>query len=187
MSKKNKLAMVPATTDTRKPSAFAQESAAQAEAESKSNLSLIQSLAPVGGQEAMPEGLERVGLPPLLRCGDVPGTLQVGATVSGVLVGLIGNFTGQEKLKHAYCLHLKHSGGTEFMLPLSGSIKQAFRPFLTESGKGDEKKLELKPEIIGDMFYFTRLPDGKSKNFGGKNFFGFDIKRLKKDNLPKQG
>jgi hypothetical protein len=73
------------------------------------------------------------------------------------------------------------NGQTEFLLPLAGSIKQAIKKFLTISDEGGDNETvdTLSDEIIGDTFYFTRQPDGKSSKYGGKPMFLFDVRRLK--------
>jgi hypothetical protein len=58
---------------------------------------------------------------------------------------------------------------------------------LTEETAGtDEKgkkftymKSKLAENVVGRTMFFTRQPDGKSKKFGGKPMFMFDVKITK--------
>ena len=126
------------------------------------------------------EKLERLNLPPMLNLKEVP----VKSTISGVIIKLVENFTGREDMRKARLLHLKHASGTEFLLPLSGVIKNALKPFIVEDTK-DKESYTLKPEIIGRTLYVTRQHDGTSKKFGGKTMFMFDVLLSKADNSVK--
>jgi hypothetical protein len=128
----------------------------------------------------IPNDLERMNLPVLVKADQIP----TGATVSGKLVRLVPNFTGKDDLRNSNCIWLENNG-TEFMLPMTGQIKKAFEPFLDmeqveeKDSRGKKvitEKLTLHKDAVGDEFFFTRLPDGKSKNYG-KRMFLFDIKR----------
>jgi hypothetical protein len=124
----------------------------------KSMLDTVISQAPSGVK------IKKLNLPPLVKL----GSINVGTTVSGELVGLVDNFTGQESMRNSKTLHLKHESGVEFLLPFSGVIKNSMKSHLDSEG-------ELFPESVGKTFYFTRQPDGASKKYGGKAMFLFDV------------
>ena len=111
--------------------------------------------------------VKELNLPPLLK----PAMIPVGQTVSGELISIVVNFTGRADLKETKVLRLKHSGGTEFMLPLSGTIKQALKSL------GDISDAEtFVKSNAGKTFYFTRCPDMVTKKYGGeKLMFSFDV------------
>lgn len=158
--KSKKLEMVP-------KSKFAEESAALV-----SQDSLLGSLA-VSEQLPDEKDLERLNLPPMLDVKLIP----VGVTVSGVLVKLVENFTGRDDMRKARLLHLKKTtpaGDVEFLMPLTGVIRNAFKPLL-DCDPNNKDDYTLKPEAIGKTYFFKRLPDGIAKKFGGKTMFQFDV------------
>ena len=151
-------------------------------AESAAMVSTSNSIMDILAVEQMPDQskVERMNLPPMLE----PKTIAVGTTVSGVLVGLVENFTGREDMRKARLLHLKHKSGTEFLFPLTGTVRNAFKSLLNypkkdAKGNVDDTEFSLKDEAIGDTFFFKRLPDGSSKKYGGKAMYSFDVLRQK--------
>lgn len=141
MSKEKKLEKVPATSNA---------------------LSVIS--APVSGKKK----LKKLNLPPLVKFGDRPGQIAVGGSVSGVLMGLVDNFTGKSEMRGTKTIHMKHESGEEFLLPLTGGIKSTFRQLC------DDKE-NLKPEYVGRFCIFTRRSDGVSKKYNGKAMFNVDV------------
>ncbi len=126
-------------------------------------LSVISAQTPPAGGN-----LKKLNLPPLVKFGDKPGQIGVGVCVSGILVGLVENFTGKSEMRGTKTIHLRHESGEEFLLPLTGGIKSTFRQLCTEAG-------ELKPGIAGKQFFFTRRSDGVSKKYNGKAMFNVDV------------
>ena len=157
-----KLEMVPA-----KSTAFAAESAVG------SNATLMSVVSTTGAP--IPDDAEKLNLPAMVDLKVVP----VGVTISGEVVRLVENFTGREDMRKARLLYMTHASGTEFLLPVTGVIKNALKTFITED-KDDEEVYTLKPEIIGRTLYVTRQPDAPSKKYGGKPMFMFDVRLAKK-------
>lgn len=176
-NKKNKLSLVPATTS------FAAESAAMT---SQSNT--------MGGlitTEQLPDEsqLERLNLPPMIDLKQMP----IGGLISGVAEKIVENFTGRSDMRKARLLQLKHKTGTQFLVPLTGVIKNAIKGYLIpdEAGKKsmlatakdakDKAEIELldfyklSPELTGKTLYIKRGPDSQSKKYGGKSMFMFDV------------
>lgn len=119
--------------------------------------------------EKLPEGVkvEKLNLPPLVP----PGQIPIGGIVSGALVKVIKNFTGstEDSMKKSMVVHLKHETGTEFLFPLTGTIKKSMTSLLDEKGE------TLLPKYVGKKVWFQRGQDGKAKKYGGKPMFMFDV------------
>jgi len=69
----------------------------------------------------LPKGLKKLTLPPLLK----PETIPVGAIVAGKIVALAPSISDRPSMKDSKLIHMKHDSGTEFLLPLTGTIKKA--------------------------------------------------------------
>ena len=178
-----KLEMVPAKT----PTAFEEESA------KGSTFSILESV--TGAPESMPpeSELEKVTLPPMLDFKTVP----VGTVFSGKVIRLVENFTGKADMRKARLLYLRHSNGTEFLLPLTGVIKNSLKQYLIDDPAGKAKALKemkesgasakdladtelcdfytLSSDIMGKVLYIKRQADRPSKKYGGKPMFDFQI------------
>lgn len=119
--------------------------------------------------EKMPENLEKLTLPPMLDL----KTVTVGTVFSGRIIKMVENFTGKADMRKARLMHLQHSSGMEFLLPLTGVIRNAFKDYI-KVGKDDTETIS--PELVGKTAYFQRLPDGSAKKYGGTRMFQFDIR-----------
>jgi hypothetical protein len=176
---KQKLEMVPAGQTTK----FAAESAGM---KSVSNI--------MGGlitTEPMPseDTVERLNLPPMLDMKMIP----IGGMVSGALQKIVENFTGRSDMRKARLLQVKHKSGTEFLIPLTGVIKNALKSLLVPDDAAkkialglakdakDKAEIELldyyrlDPESVGRTIYIKRTADSSSKKYGGKTMFMFDV------------
>ena len=175
--KSKKLELVPATTG------FAAESAAmQSQSNTMAGLITIEQL-PDDGE------LVRLNLPPMLDIKQMP----VGGGVSGVAEKIVENFTGRADMRKARLIQLKHKSGTQFLIPLTGVIKNAIKSYLVpddaakklmlETAKDAKDKAEielldfykLSPALAGKTLYVKRAPDSQSKKYGGKAMFMFDV------------
>ena len=135
-------------------------------------------------------GAERLNLPEMVNFKQMP----IGMTVSGVVVKLVENFTGKKDMRKARLIQCQHKSGAEFLLPLTGVIKNALKSFLIESeelraaavkaAKGDKKELAeielldfytLSPELVGRTLFITRRNDSTSKKYGDKPMLMFDV------------
>jgi hypothetical protein len=155
-------------TKTQKEKSMATKSK-KLELVSAANLATSNALAIISGKVPEKGKLKKLNLPPLVKFGDKNGQIGVGITVSGVLVGLVNNFTGKDEMKGTQTVHLKHESGEEYLIPLTGGIKSTFRQLL----ESDEKT--VKPQYIGKTFFFTRRSDGVSKKYNGKAMFNVDV------------
>lgn len=142
---------------------------------------------------------ERLNLPQMVDLKKMP----VGMTVHGAVVKLVENFTGKKDMRKARLIQCKNRNGTEFLLPLTGVIKNAVKQFLIPSAelreqaearakaefKGDAAGLKkelaeielldfytLSPDFVGKTIFVTRQPDGTSKKYGDKPMFMFDVR-----------
>lgn len=114
------------------------------------------------------KGTEKLNLPPLLK----PKTIPVGATISGVMVKVVENFTGKDSLRGTKTLHLRHKdSGTEFLFPITRGMTSATKNLLDDSTKS-----KLNKECEGKTIYFTRTPDTFSQAHPDKAQFNFDIR-----------
>ena len=176
MSKK-KLALIPANTS------FAQESAAMESQSNTFNSLMTMEQLPGEGE------VQRLNLPAMIDLKTIP----IGGLISGVCVKIVENFTGRSDMRKARLLQLKHKSGTEFLLPLTGVIKNALKNhlipdeeakkamLLTAKDAKDKAEIELldfyklSPALAGKTLYVKRAPDSTSKKFGGKTMFMFDV------------
>ena len=133
-----------------------------------SGLATSNALSVISGAVPSKGKLKKLNLPPLVKFGDRPGQIAVGQTVSGILVGVVDNFTGKSEMRGTKTLHIKHESGEEFLLPFTGGIKSTFRQLCD-----DEENIN--PEYIGKLFFFTRRSDGVSKKYNGKAMFNVDV------------
>ncbi len=143
----------------------------------KAKLALVPAvniLSAVSGKAPENAGIKKLNLPPLVKFGNKTGEIGIGVTVSGVLQGIVINFTGKKDMKGSKTIHLKHESGEEFLLPLTGSIKSTFRQL---SDIDEENETEtIREEYIGKMFFFTRRADGVSKKYPDKAMFNVDVR-----------
>jgi hypothetical protein len=129
--------------------------------------------------EQMPDKskLIKLNLPTLLK----PGSVPIGATVSGTVVKLIQNFTGDKKMKKSCVLEIHHPRtDRSFLFALTGTVRKAVMPFLVVKGEDDDDNqiTELKPGkdgLAGKTIFLTRREDGVAKKFGGNKMFNFDV------------
>ena len=108
---------------------------------------------------AIPAGLVKLTLPPLLK----PDTIPIGSMVSGEIIALANSVSGKESMRESKLIHLRHDNGAEFLLPLTGVIKKAI-------GGNDGVTAN-----IGKKLFVVRQPDGAAANFGGNKMFMFDV------------
>ncbi len=129
--------------------------------------------------EQMPakDKLVKLNLPSLLK----PSTIPVGATISGQVVRLIQNFTGDKKMKKSCVLELYHPRtDRSFLFPLTGTVRKAFLQYLEVEGEDDDEnqvtKLKSgKDGLVGKTVFITRREDGQAKKYGGNKMFNFDV------------
>jgi hypothetical protein len=113
--------------------------------------------------------------------------------VSGALQKIVENFTGRSDMRKARLLQVKHKSGTEFLIPLTGVIKNALKSLLVPDDAAkkialglakdakDKAEIELldyyrlDPESVGRTIYIKRTADSSSKKYGGKTMFMFDV------------
>jgi len=113
--------------------------------------------------ETIPDKLVRRNLPPFLK----PGEIGIGITVSGEIIAVVDSPSTTVKGK---LLHLRHSSGTEFTFPCTGSIRNALAP-----GKKDDELEKSLQQEIGKTIYLTRMADKLSEKYK-KNMFIFDVR-----------
>lgn len=106
--------------------------------------------------------LERRNLPPMIRLDQIP----VGSAVQGTVVKVVDSPSTEIKGK---LLWLSYKG-TDFTLPVIGSIRTALAPGLKDLAKIEAK---LKTEI-GNHFYAKRQPNKPSK--ADKVLMVFDVR-----------
>lgn len=116
---------------------------------------------------AMLGSLKRKNMPQMIE----PGVIPVGASVMGVIHAVLDS--PSEKVK-GVLLHVRHKG-TDFTLPVTGSIRQALAPGMKNDSSGLRKKLE---EYVGVFIFAKREPDKATKNYGAnaKPTFIFDVR-----------
>lgn len=183
--KKNKLELVPVTAEQ---TSFAAESAAMT-SQSNTMSSLITT-------EPLPDEsqFQRLNLPPMIDLKTMP----VGGSISGIAEKIVENFTGRADMRKARLLQIKHKSGTQFLVPLTGVIKNAIKQYLvpdeaakktmmaTAKDAKDKAEIELldfyqlSPELAGKTILIKRGPDSSSKKYGGKAMFMFDVLISKK-------
>jgi hypothetical protein len=123
------------------------------------------------------EKLKKLNLPTLLK----PGTVPIGSTVGGIVVKLIQNFTGDNKMKRSCVLEIKSpNSDRSFLFALTGTVRKAVWPYLIVNGEDtdDNQTTELKPGkdgLAGKTIYLTRREDGQAKKYGGNKMFNFDV------------
>ena len=100
----------------------------------------------------IPKGAKKLTLPPLLK----PEMIPVGSVVSGKIQGLVASISPRPDMKDSKLVHLIHENGTEFLLPLTGTIKKALGGF-----EGAEK-------ATGKVLIVKRQPDGATDKYSGK-------------------
>ena len=116
--------------------------------------------------------LKRISSPQLLKVQQIP----VGATVSGVIIGLIQNLAKKKEMKNALVIQLHHKkSDRHFMLPMTGTIKAAMLPYIDNSDDENVKFKDGDDSIVGKTVFFTRREDGKAKRYGGNTMFNFDV------------
>lgn len=98
----------------------------------------------------IPKGLKKLTLPPLVK----PEQVAIGSMIDGVIVALVASIS--DKVKEGKLLHLKHASGTEFLFPLTGTIKKSLGGF------------EGVTEKIGKHLFLVRLEDGETDKYGAK-------------------
>lgn len=114
----------------------------------------------VTGALDLPKGAVKLTKPPLVKLESIP----VGSQINAVIVGLEESISSRENMKEAKLVHLRHTSGQEFLLPLTGVIKKAIGGF-----DGVKKN-------IGKTLILVRQPDGMTTKYGGeKKVFMFDI------------
>lgn len=128
--------------------------------------------------EQMPpkEKLTLLNLPALLK----PATVPIGATVSGTVVKLIQNFTGDKDMRKSCVLQIHHQKtDRDFLFALTGTVRKACQQFLIVKNEGKEDETtalrEGKDGLIGKTIFLTRREDGKAKRYGGNKMFNFDV------------
>jgi hypothetical protein len=179
-----KLELVPA--ENKKATAFENESA------KGSSYSVLESV--MGGEDMPPaDELVKVTLPTMLDLKTVP----IGTTFSGKVIRLVENFTGKSDMRKARLLYMRHRSGAEFLLPLTGVIKNALKQFLIEDPAGKKATIKqlkesgasakdlsetelcdfytLSPELLDKTLYIRRMADRPSKKFAGKPMYDFQI------------
>lgn len=107
-----------------------------------------------------PKGLKKLTAPPLLKLEHIP----IGQAVSGVILALAPSLSKRADMVNSKLIHLRHESGSEFLVPLSGTIKNAV---------GGEKGVE---DRIGKRLVLVRQPDGETTKYGGKKkMFMIDV------------
>lgn len=112
--------------------------------------------------ETLPKGFKKLTLPPLLK----PEQIPVGSMVSGEIIKLIDSIS--DKAPEGKLVHIRHESGSEFILPLTGTIKKALGGF------------EGVKEQVGKKIVIVRMPDGETRKYTGPNdppkkVFMFDV------------
>ena len=107
----------------------------------------------------------RRNLPPLVKPNDVP----VGSVVSGEIVKVVNSQVSTVKGK---LLWLRHESGTEFLFPVTGTIRSALVPGIG-TDDGPQLQAELEKEI-GNTFIAKRLENKMSDKYK-KSMFMFDV------------
>jgi hypothetical protein len=112
---------------------------------------------------ALPKNVKKLTLPPMVK----PEQIAVGSMVSGTIVALVGSIS--EKVKEGKLVHLRHDTGTEFLLPLTGTIKRAIGGFDGVTAN------------IGKKLFVVRQADGETLKYNAKGdtqprkVFMFDV------------
>ena len=108
----------------------------------------------------IPAKAKKLNLPPMLK----PDMLPVGQMVSGEIVALANSISGRADMRECKLIHLRHESGTEFLIPLTGTIKKAI-------GGNDGVT-----NNIGKKLFLVRQPDTTTEKYGGtKKVFVFDV------------
>lgn len=100
----------------------------------------------------LPARAQKLTLPPLIK----PDLIPVGSLLSGVIIAVVASISPREDMRGSKLLHMKHEYGTEFLLPLTGTIKKAVGGF-----DGAEKS-------VGKTLFVVRQPDGETTKYSGK-------------------
>lgn len=124
--------------------------------------------------EQLPEKgkLKRISSPQLMKCEHVP----VGATISGIVTGVVQNLAKKKEMKGALVIQLHHKRtDRHFMFPMTGVIKAALLPYLDNSNDEDIQFKDGDDSILGKTMFITRREDGVAKRYGGNRMFNFDV------------
>jgi hypothetical protein len=112
------------------------------------------------GNIAIPKGAKKLTLPPMVKPEQVP----VGSVISGVIVALANSISGRADMRESKLIHLRHESGSEFLFPLTGTIKKAV---------GGNEGVEAN---IGKTLIIHRNADSTTEKYGGvKKVFMFDV------------
>ena len=161
---KNNKSEKPALNTPEGRTAFAAESAAQAEG---NPFAVALFGAPAGNLETLIAKAERRNMPQMLKPGEVPE----GAVVSGEIIKVVDSPVSTVKGK---LLWLRHDNGTEFLFPCTGVIRNALAPGV-EAGKELQAALEKE---IGKTFIAKRMPSKQSAKYK-KEMYMFDVFTVK--------
>lgn len=159
MAKNKKLEMVPKTTDE------------------ENKVALVAPSDFIVEQMPAKDKLIKLNLPSLLK----PASIPIGATISGQVVKLIQNFTGDKKMKKSCVLEIHHPRtDRNFLFPLTGTVRKAFLPYLEVKGEDDDENQTTvlrpgKDGLVGKTIFLTRREDGQAKKYGGNKMFNFDV------------
>jgi hypothetical protein len=113
----------------------------------------------------LPKNAKKLTLPPLVK----PDQMPVGTILSAVIVGIAPSISPREDMRGSKLIHLRHDSGTEFLFPLTGTIKKAL---------GGEKGIV--ENYIGKRLVIQRQADGETRKYcapgePAKKVFMFDI------------
>lgn len=108
----------------------------------------------------IPKGAKKLTLPPMIKPEQVP----VGSVISGEIIALANSISGRADMRESKLIHLRHESGTEFLFPLTGTIKKA-----VGGNEGVENN-------IGKKLIIQRNADSTTEKYGGvKKVFMFDV------------
>ncbi len=128
--------------------------------------------APAGISDATK--LVRRNMPAMVKPGDVP----LGGVVSGEILKVVDSPVTTVKGK---LLWIRHSSGQEFLFPVTGVIRNALAPGLSDDEKGKHLTIALQKEV-GNLIVAKRTESKPSKY--KKEMFMFDVFTMPSPSAP---
>lgn len=110
--------------------------------------------------------LKRRGMPTMVK----PESVPVNSVIQGEIVAILNS---PKKSIKGNLMHIRHASGTEFTFPITGSIRQALAPGLTEKDNSVELLAKLNEEV-GKTIVLKRLPSAMNAEYK-KEMFIFDV------------